>query len=60
MSDKELFKPKSYPARRPTDTRQVNGAIINPPRMMQIGGADKLSKGFKKNSLNLVKPRGTK
>jgi len=56
----ELFKPKSYPARKPTDTRLQNGAIRNPPRMSEIGGLSSLKSGQYKNSLTLRKPGGTK
>jgi hypothetical protein len=60
MSGDLLFKPKNYPARKPTDTRYANGAILNPPRMSEIGGMDSLHKGHSKNNLTLRKPGGTK
>lgn len=59
MSEGQLFRPKSYPARKPTDVRLNNGAIANPPRMSEIGGMDSLHKGHRKNSMTLRKPGGT-
>ena len=60
MSDINLFRPKNYPTRRPTDAKQENGAVVNPPRFMQVGGASSASKAHFKNTLNLRKPGGTK
>ena len=63
MTEMTLFKPKAYPARRPTDTKLANGAILNPPRMSEIGGLDALHKGKHgeyKSGKRLVKPGGTK
>lgn len=60
MSGDLLFKPKNYPARKPTDTKLANGAILNPPRMSEIGGMTSLHKGHHKNGLTLRKPGGTK
>lgn len=61
-SDNTLFKPKAYPIRQPTETKQRHGSMVNPPRMNQIGGMDKLNEkyGVKKNSMTLRKPGGTK
>ena len=62
MADNNLFKPKSFPIRKPTETSLQHGAVLNPPRMMQIGGMDKLHehKGHFKNGLNIKKPGGTR
>ena len=61
MAGDQLFKPKNYPARKPTDTRLANGAILNPPRMSEIGGLSSLHKGgHTKNQMTLKKPGGTK
>jgi hypothetical protein len=60
MSGDALFRPKHYPARKPTDTRLANGAILNPPRMSEIGGMSSLHKGHYKNDKTLRKPGGTK
>jgi hypothetical protein len=57
-----LFKPKAYPARHPTEIGKVHGAILNPPRMSEIGGMDKTHKGHKAeyhNNKILRKPGGT-
>ena len=56
----QLFKPKNFPIRKVTDTGKVNGAILNPPRMSEIGGMSSLHKGHHKNSMTLRKPGGTK
>ena len=62
MAGDNLFKPKNYPARKPTDVRLHNGAVMNPPRMSEIGGLDALHKGghVAKSHMNLRKPGGTK
>lgn len=62
MPDNSLFRPRAYPARKPTETSKQHGAILNPPRMSEIGGMDKLHEkyGKKPNSLNLRKPGGTR
>lgn len=62
MSEGSLFRPKAYPARKPTETSKVHGNIMNPPRMSEIGGMDKLHEKYGKtvNQLKLRKPGGTK
>ena len=61
MADNNLFRPKAYPARKPTETSKDHGRIMNPPRMSEIGGMDKLHEkyGKKINSMRLKKPGGT-
>ena len=61
MADNNLFRPKAYPARKPTETSKEHGRILNPPRMSEIGGMDKLHEkyGKKINSMRLKKPGGT-
>ena len=61
-SDNTLFKPKAHPIRQPTETKLRHGSIMNPPRLNQIGGMDKLHEtyGVKKNGMTLKKPGGTK
>jgi hypothetical protein len=56
MSD--LFHPKSGSIRPPTANGQVNGQIVNPPRMNQFGGLDKLKEkyGPHKNDKTIKKP----
>lgn len=39
-----LAAPQNFPIRRVTDTHQKNGRIVNPVRMMEIGGLDAMSK----------------
>jgi len=62
MSDNTLFRPKAYPIRKPTDVKLVNGSCHNPPRLSQLGGADKLQEtyGMYKNDKTLRKPGGTR
>ena len=63
MTEMTLFKPKAYPARKPTDAKLMNGACANPPRYSQIGGLDAAHKGSHgeyKNNKSLRKPGGTK
>jgi len=61
MSDNSLFRPKAFPIRNPTDTKKQHGRVINPPRLNQMGGLDKLHEpnGHFKNNMNLSKPGGT-
>jgi len=61
MSDNSLFKPRAFPARKPTDVKKRNGRVLNPPRMAEIGGMDKLHEKYGKtvNQLKLTKPGGT-
>ena len=33
-----IFKPNAGGIRQPTDPKQVNGDIINPPRYAELGG----------------------
>lgn len=62
MSENQLFRPKAYPARKPTETSKQHGNILNPPRMSELGGLDKLHEKYSKksNTLNLRKPGGTR
>ena len=60
MSEGTLFRPKAYPARKPTDTRLANGAILNPPRMSEIGGMSSTGKAHYRNDKTLRKPGGTR
>ena len=59
-----LVGPSDYPIRKPTDVKQTNGRIVNPVRMMEIGGFDALGKwaghistsmSSKTNDMNLEK-----
>ncbi len=59
MSEGKLFRPKAYPPRHPTETAKEHGRVVNPPRMSEIGGADKPHKAHKKNQMTLRKPGGT-
>lgn len=56
------IKPRAGAPRKPTDTSQRHGQVLNPPRLMQIGGADSLHKknGPFRNTLSLRKPGGTR
>ena len=61
MSDGNLFRPKAYPARKPTETSKQHGRILNPPRMSEIGGMDNIHEkyGKRSNNLTIKKPGGT-
>ena len=62
VGDNKLFRPKAYPIRNPLDKKRHHGAVVNPPRMADIGGMDKLKEphGHFKNDMTLRKPGGTK
>jgi hypothetical protein len=52
----DLFKPRGASApRRPTDDKQENGQIVNPPRFARFGGLDKPS-DVSKNRMGVQKP----
>ena len=61
VDQNKLFRPAAYPIRKPTDVKKENGRILNPPRMSEIGGMDKLHEryGEKVNNMKLRKPGGT-
>jgi hypothetical protein len=60
MAAKEMFAPRSYAIRQPTDNNRRNGAILNPPRLPEIGGATKNNMDKREDSLKLKKPGGTR
>ena len=57
MTSKYL-EPSSKGMRQPLDTSKQNGPVINPPRMNQFGGLDKIKEpyGLYKNNMTIVKP----
>ena len=57
---KQLFAPKSYAIRQPTDNARKHGAIINPPRFPEMGGMTKSNADSKEPDLRLKKPGGTR
>lgn len=59
---KDFMYPKAGSIRGPTDNAQNNGRIVNPPRLNQMGGFDKLKEkyGLFKNDKHIRKPGGTK
>lgn len=59
---RDPLKVKQVSARHPLDTNQKHGEVLNPPRMMQMGGASALHRpgGPHKNSLTIKKPAGTR
>jgi hypothetical protein len=61
MQENKLFRPAAYAIRKPTETSKEHGRVLNPPRMSEIGGMDKLHEkyGKKVNNLKLRKPGGT-
>lgn len=58
MSESKLFRPKAFSIRDPLDTKKNKGRIVNPPRLNQMGGLDKLreANGPFKNEMTLKKP----
>ena len=55
-----MFAPKFTAVRQPTDNARRNGAIINPPRMPEIGGMTKKNTDVREPDLALRKPGGTR
>ena len=57
---RDPLKARVPPFRSLTDTNQMHNSVLNPPRMSEIGGADKLHKkgGPHRNKLSLAKPGG--
>jgi len=57
MTSKYL-EPSAKGMRNPIDNRQDNGPVVNPPRMNQFGGLDKIKEpyGAFKNKMSIVKP----
>lgn len=54
----KYLEPSSKGFRQPLDNRQDNGPVVNPPRMNQFGGLDKIKEpyGAFKNKMSIVKP----
>ena len=57
MTSKYL-EPSAKGVRQPLDNRQDNGPVVNPPRMNQFGGLDKVSEAYGpfKNKFAIKKP----
>lgn len=57
----KFLQPSDKGFRNPLDLNQENGFIVNPPRMNQQGGLDKIKepKGPFKNSFMIKKPGST-
>ena len=55
------YRPTTKGFREPTDNNRRNGRILNPPRLNQMGGLDKLHEpnGLRKNDLSIRKPGDT-
>jgi hypothetical protein len=60
MSD--YMKPKQTGIRDVLSNAQMNGRVMNPPRMAQLGGLSSVHKkgAMKKNALTIRKPGDTK
>jgi hypothetical protein len=58
---RDPLKARAVKARSPLDTNQMNGRVLNAPRMMQMGGASALNVagGPHKNRLTIRKPGGS-
>lgn len=59
MSENTLFKPKNAPIRQPLSDKRQNGAIMNPPRLPEVGQM-KLGNSVNRNNMTLKKPGGTR
>jgi hypothetical protein len=60
MAENKLFAPRKFPVRMPTDNSMRNGAVLNPPRLPQIGGMTKSNADQKEGTLTIKKPGGTR
>ena len=56
MTSKYL-EPSQKGMRQPLDTKKENGLVVNPPRMNQFGGMDKIKEpyGAFKNNMTIAK-----
>jgi len=54
----KYLEPSAKGVRQPLDNRQDNGPVVNPPRMNQFGGLDKVSEAYGpfKNKFAIKKP----
>mgnify|MGYP001608982824 CR=1 FL=1 len=60
-ADRGYLKPSSRGRREPLDNGRMNGRVVNPPRMAELGGLSSPRKGnaMKKNNLSIKKPGDT-
>jgi len=58
----KYLEPSQKGMRGPLDLNKENGLIVNPPRMNQMGGLDKVkeAKGPFKNAFVIKKPSGSR
>lgn len=56
MPGERLFRPSERGRRDPLSNQKQNGRVANPPRMSEIGGLDRSSKGFNRNDKTIQKP----
>ena len=57
----DLYKPRgAQQPRRPTDSNQKNGRVINPPRFAHLGGLSSATKTGPKNKMMVEKPTNVK
>ncbi len=59
-SDITKFAPRNYPVRHALDLGRRHGAIINPPRLAELGGMTTGNADKKESELKIRKPGGTK
>lgn len=61
MAEKGYLKPSSRGRREALDNGRMNGRVINPPRMAQLGGLSSPRKkgAMEKNNLSIRKPGDT-
>lgn len=56
---KKFLGPNAGTLRDPTSNEKRHGRVANPPRMMEMGGWDRTSKGFEKNDKKLATVAGS-
>ena len=59
-SNTGTFSPRNFPVRQPTDNRRRHGAVINPPRFPEVGGATKSNMDQPESELRLSRPKDTR
>jgi hypothetical protein len=60
MAEKQMFRPKQFGVRMPTDNARRHGATLNPPRLPEIGGMTTKNADQREASLTIKKPGGTR
>lgn len=56
---RKFLGPNAGVLRDPTSNAKAHGRMMNPPRMMEMGGFDRTNKGFFKNDKKLSTVAGS-